>query len=495
MFLGVWDLVKDPALYTLKLEIRLLLIGSKINIMRKISLSLFLILTILLISCGEGLRQKKSDSTLFKAQELFSEPVRPVGQKDVIELRCDPIDTVRIGFIGLGARGSQAVRRYSFIEGVKIVALCDLVPENVEKSQQLLLDKGLLKADTYTGSEDWKKICEREDIDLIYICTHWALHTPIAVYAMEHGKHVATEVPAALTIEECWQLVNTAEKNQKHCMQLENCNYDFFEITTLNMAQQGLFGEIIHGEGAYLHDLRKLNFNDTSGYWNMWRLDHLEKNDGNTYPTHGLGPICHLMNIHRGDKMNFLVSMSSKQVGMTEYAKEVFGEDSDYAKREYKKGDINTSLIKTEKGKTIMIQHDVSSPRPYSRLHTFSGTKGFAQKYPQQGIALEPNPHQFMSENELDSLLEEYTHPIVKDIEEKAKEVGGHGGMDFIMDYRLIYCLRNGLPLDQDVYDAAEWSSILELSKISVMNESMPVKIPDFTRGEWKKLDKVSYYQ
>ncbi|MCK4919462.1 MAG: Gfo/Idh/MocA family oxidoreductase [Bacteroidales bacterium] len=461
--------------------------------MRKITLALISVLAILLSSCGNSLEQKQTKAGFFKAQELFSEPTRPEGQKDVIELKCDPIDTVRIAFIGLGNRGSSAVYRYTFMEGVKIVALCDLVPENVEKSQQTLLEKGLPKADGYTGEEDWKKICERDDIDLIYICTHWDLHTPIAVYAMEQGKHVATEVPAALTIEECWQLVNTAERTRKHCMQLENCNYDFFEIATLNMAQQGLFGEIVHCEGAYIHDLRGHNFNE-DGYWNMWRLKHLEKTDGNTYPTHGFGPISHIMNIHRGDKMNYIVSMSSDQFGMSKYAKEKFGEDSDYAKREYKKGDINTSLIKTEKGKTIMLQHDVTSPRPYSCLHTVSGTMGFAQKYPQKGIALEPNAHHFLAEDALDSLLQAYKHPIVEDIEEKAKEVGGHGGMDFIMDSRLIYCLRNGLPLDQDVYDAAEWSSIFELSQRSVENQSMPVKIPDFTRGSWQKLNKVTYH-
>ncbi len=461
--------------------------------MKQISLVLLVVFTTLIYSCGTDDVQKYKGDTLFKAQVLFPVQPRPEGQKDVIELRTEPIDTVRIGFVGLGMRGSGAIYRYTFLDGVKIVALCDVVPENVEKAQKVLRDKGLPKADVYTGDEDWKKMCERDDIDLIYVCTHWGLHTPIAVYAMEHGKHVVTEVPAALTINQCWELVNTAEKTRKHCMQLENCNYDFFEIATLNMAQQGLFGEIVHCEGAYIHDLRWLNF-DENGYWNMWRLKQLEENDGNTYPTHGFGPISHLMNIHRGDKMNYITSMSSDQFGMTAYAKEKFGEDSDYAKREYKKGDINTSLIKTSKGKTIMLQHDVTSPRPYSRLHTVSGTKGFAQKYPKQGIALEPNAHSFMSDNQLDSLLTLYTHPIVVDIEEKAKEVGGHGGMDFIMDYRLIYCLRNGLPLDQDVYDAAEWSSIIELSRLSVDNQSMPVVVPDFTRGSYKKLNTVTYY-
>ena len=417
-----------------------------------------------------------------------------LNTNDAIELKCDPIETVRIGFIGLGMRGSGAIARYTQIDHVEIVAICDLVQENIDKCQKILTKNGLPKAAAYSGENDWKKICERNDIDLIYVCTHWELHTPIAVYAMEHDKHVAVEVPAALTIEQCWELVNTAERTRKHCMQLENCNYDFFEMATLNMAQKGLFGDIVHCEGAYIHDLRFLNF-DEKGYWDMWRLKHLEKEDGNTYPTHGLGPLCHIMNIHRGDKMNHLVSMSSNQFGMSLYAKNKFGDSSEYAKKNYKKGDMNTTLIKTENGKTILIQHDVTSPRPYSRLHTISGTNGFAQKYPQKGIALEPNAHYFLAEEKLDSLLKEYAHPIVKEIEEKAKEVGGHGGMDYIMDYRLIYCLRNGLPLDQDVYDAAEWSAIIELSRKSVENNSEPIEIPDFTRGAWKKINKVTYHQ
>ncbi len=319
------------------------------------------------------------------------------------------------------------------------------------------------------------------------------LHTPIAVYAMEQGKHAVTEVPAALTIEECWQLVNTSERTRRHFMQLENCNYDFFELATLNMTRQGLLGEIVHAEGAYIHDLREHNFND-NGYWEMWRLRHMENRNANLYPTHGFGPICHTMNIHRGDKMEYLVSLSSDQFGMTAYAKEVYGEDSDYAQREYKKGDMNTTLVKTHQGKSIMIQHDVTSPRPYSRIHLLSGTKGFVQKWPIRGIALEPDAHSFMSDSAMEALLVEYEHPITKEVGEMARKVGGHGGMDFTMDYRLIHCLRNGLPLDMDVYDAAEWSAIIELSEKSIENQSMSVKVPDFTRGAWKKVNTVTYY-
>ncbi len=429
--------------------------------------------------------------------EVFSTPTRPGGQTHVLELRADPIDTVKVAIIGLGMRGQGAVHRLSFIEQARIVALADVVPGNIERAQQRLSDMGRPPADEYTEADGWKEIASREDVDLVYICTHWDLHAPIAVYSMEQGKHVATEIPAALTVEEAWDLVNTAERTQRHMMMLENCNYDFFEMATLNMAQQGLFGEIVHAEGAYIHDLRSMLFaeeGEPGHYWDMWRLRHNEERDGSLYPMHGLGPIAHALNIHRGDRMEYLVSVSSGQFGLTAYAKEKFGGDSDYARRDYAKGDMNTTIIRTVKGKTIKIQHDVTSPRPYSRIHMLSGTKGFARKWPRTGIALEPNGHQWLSDDALDSLLTVYEHPIVTEVGEKAREVGGHGGMDFIMDYRLIYCLHHGLPLDQDVYDAAEWSAIIELSEVSVANQGMPVKIPDFTRGAWDKLKTVTYY-
>jgi predicted dehydrogenase len=457
--------------------------------------SLLLTLLILILAMGAcGPTGEQETETPFTARELFPEPPRPEGQSDVIELRCDPIDTVHIAFVGLGGRGKGAVRRYTFLEGVKIVALCDLIQENLDQAQEILQEAGLPKADVYSGPEDWKKVCEREDVDLVYVCTHWDLHTPIAVYAMEQGKHAASEVPIAITIDECWQLVNTAEKTRRHCMQLENCNYDFFELATLNMVRQGLLGEIVHAEGAYIHDLRKGVFNETNGYWEMWRLRHNQQRNANLYPTHGFGPICHILNIHRGDKMEYLVAVASDQFGMTEFAKKKFGEDSDYATRDYARGDMNTTLIKTAKGKSMMIQHDVTSPRPYSRIHLLSGTKGFVQKWPVQGIALEPFAHNFMDQEEMEKVLADYEHPITKEVGELARKVGGHGGMDFTMDYRLIHCLRNGLPLDQDVYDAAEWSAIIELSEKSIENQGMPVKVPDFTRGAWNKVSQVTYH-
>jgi hypothetical protein len=456
---------------------------------------LFASLILGLTACNTVTKDPHQD--LFTAIDVFPEHPRPEGQTHVLELRADPIDTVRVAIIGLGMRGQGAVRRLSYIEEAKVVVLADVVPSSVERAQRTLENMNRPPADTYTAADAWKEISKRDDVDLVYICTHWDLHAPIAVYAMEQGKHVATEIPAALTIEEAWQLVNTAERTRRHMMMLENCNYDFFEMATLNMVQQGLFGEIVHAEGAYIHDLRSMLFaeeGEPGHYWDMWRLRHNETRDGSLYPMHNLGPIAHAMNIHRGDRMEYLVSVSSNQFGLTAFAKEKFGEESDYAQRDYKKGDMNTTIIKTVKGKTIKIQHDVTSPRPYSRIHMLSGTKGFAQKWPRTGIALEPNGHHWLSDEDLAALLKEYEHPIVTEVGEKARQVGGHGGMDFIMDYRLIYCLHHGLPLDQDVYDAAEWSAIIELSEVSARNQGMPVRIPDFTRGAWDKLNTVTYY-
>ena len=432
----------------------------------------------------------------------FAAPERPAGQMDAINLTVPAMDTVRIGIIGLGMRGPGAVDRLSYIDGTKIVALCDVHPERVEACQKILEKKGRPRAEAYAGDyEIWKKLCEREDIDLVYICTDWKTHTPMAVYAMEHGKNVACEVPIATSIDECWQLVNTCEKTRKHCMMLENCCYDFFEMTTLNMAQKGLLGEIVHAEGAYIHDLRFLNFMDPKdgGYNDWWRLEFNKEHNGNYYATHGLGPVTQALNIGRGDRMTTLVAMATDQFGMSEYAKAKFGAESEMAKQEYKKGDMVNTLIRTENGKTILIQHDVTSPRPYNRKHSLSGTKGYIEKYPRPGIALDPNEnnpvefdnlsaHSFLSQEQFDRIVTEYEHPITKEIGEFAKKVGGHGGMDFIMDYRLIYCLRNGLPLDMNVYDGVEWSCIGELTETSINNGYVPVAMPDFTRGAWKKL-------
>ena len=440
-----------------------------------------------LLTCQTSFAQKtKAKFSPIKVET----PARPANQQDVIQLVTPKIDTVRVGFIGLGMRGPGAVARWTHIPGTKIVALCDLLPERVEKSQEILKNAGLPEAASYSGSEEaWKQLCERDDIDLVYIATDWKHHAAMGVYAMEHGKHVAIEVPAAMNIAECWQLVDTAEKTRRHCIMLENCCYDPFALTTLEMARQGVLGEIMHVEGAYIHDLRSMYFAEESegGYHNHWGKRYSIEHTGNPYPTHGLGPACQILDIHRNDRMEYLVSMSTHQAGMSEYARKRFGENSPEARQKYKLGDVNTTLIHTAKGKTIMLQYNVSTPRPYSRLQTVCGTLGFAQKYPVPCIALDSHGDTPLEGEALETVLTRYKHPFSATIGEEAHRKGLPNEMNYVMDYRLIYCLRNGLPLDMDVYDAAEWSCITELSEKSVLNGSIPVEIPDFTRGVWEK--------
>ena len=450
--------------------------------------TLFLSCAVLLSACcssGDGYRIK--DGVI-----VFDEPAPAKGQEDMLLFAADPIDTVRTGFIGLGMRGPDAVRRFTYIDGAKVVALCDLEADRGARSQEILAGRGKPAAAEYSGEDGWKQLCERDDIDLVYICTNWQTHVEMAVYAMECGKHVAVEVPAAMSVAECWRLVDTSERTRKHCMMLENCVYDFFELTCLNMAQQGLFGEVLHAEGAYIHNLEPF----WDYYHDNWRLDFNQKHSGDVYATHGFGPDCQVLNIHRGDKLEYLVSMDTKSVVGLEVAKEKMGVDT------FANGDQTSTLVKTRNGKTVLIQHNVYTPRPYDRMYQLVGTKGFADKYPNSAFAFEPDQiadaaaeydnlssHSYVPREVRDSLMAKYKHPIAKEIEEKAREVGGHGGMDFIMDYRLVWCLRNGKPLDMDVYDAAEWSCLGELTAASIANGSKPVKIPDFTRGRWNKVN------
>lgn len=461
--------------------------------MKKISIyGIFTCLFALILNCAE---QKVPTTATKKGVSpiVLSVPKRAPGQTDVINLVAPKLKTVRVGFVGLGMRGPHAVERFTQIPGTEIIALCDIEKDRVAKAQKILEKAGKKNAAEYYGStEAYKKMCERDDIDLIYIVTDWKHHVPIALYAMEHGKHVAVEVPAAMNMKDIWALIDTSERTRKHCMMLENCVYDFFELTTLNMAQHGVFGEVLHTEGSYIHNLKDF----WKAYYKNWRLDYNKDFRGDVYPTHGIGPACQLLDIHRGDRMTYLVSMDTKPVNGPATWKEMFGHNP----KDFKNGDHTMTMIRTENGKTIQIQHDVVTPRPYSRMYQLTGTKGFANKYPVQGYALEEvskdlipdheklDAHGFVPEEVKKALMNKYKHPILVELEEKAKKVGGHGGMDFIMDYRLVYCLQNGLPLDMDVYDLAEWCCLTELSALSIENGSAPVAIPDFTRGAWKKV-------
>lgn len=439
-----------------------------------------------------------------KGKIMIESPERPAGQKDVLGLALPKMKTVRVGFVGLGMRGPSAVEDFCLIPGVEIVALCDYVEARTAKQNETLRKHGLAPAAVYYGEKGYEDLCRRNDIDLVYIATDWEHHAVVAKCAMENGKNVADEVPSAMNLEECWQLIDLAEQKQLNCMILENCCYDWFEMRTLNMAQHGVFGEILHAQGAYIHNLDEFwdyywkNPNGSDPEQLGWRLKYNRENRGDIYATHGLGPVAQLLDIHRGDRMATLVAMDTKSVHGKELVEAKTGKPCD----DFRNGDHTTTLIRTANKKVIELQHDVMNPQPYNRLYQLTGSRGFANKYPVEGYALDSkqlaasgvqpqvdnlSTHSFMPEAEKKALEAKYDHPILNKFGKLAKEVGGHGGMDFIMTARLVYCLQNGLPLDMDVYDLAEWCSIAELGTLSMDNDCAPVAFPDFTRGLWNK--------
>lgn len=394
-----------------------------------------------------------------------------------------PIDPVRIGFVGVGGMGTNHLGNMLRVEGVEIRAVCDIVEGKVARAQGMVVKAGQRKPEGYTrGDHDFERLCQQEDLDLVFTATPWEWHVPVCLAAMQNGKHAATEVPAAITLEQCWQLVETAEKTGRHCVMTENCCYDRTELMILNMVRQGLLGELLHAECGYLHDLRAEKFSNKGE--GLWRLAHAVKRNADVYPTHGLGPVAQCMNINRGNQFVRLVSMASQSRGLTLFAEEKLGPDHPKTRQHYLLGDVVSTLIQTAAGQTITINHNTSSPRPYSRDILVQGTKGIVRKYPEEKIHVEGRTkgHEWES---LASYREEYEHPLWKAIAQRSKGAG-HGGMDFIEDFRLIQCLRTGAPTDWDVYDAAAWSAVVALSETSIANGSAPVDFPDFTRGQWK---------
>lgn len=426
-------------------------------------------------------------------------PAMPAGQQTMVGYADDPIDTVRVAIVGLGDRGSWAVKRYTQVPWTRTVAVCDAEADRAEASAKWLVDHGYPAPAVYSGPEAYKELCLRDDIDLVYVCTDWAHHVPVALCAMEHGKHVAVEVPSANSLKECWDLVNTSERTRRHCVILENCCYDFFEMMSLQLAQQGALGEVLHAEGSYHHNL-DFYWNQ---YWEDWRLQFNATHRGDLYPTHGLGPVAQALDINRGDRFTSLVAMDTKSVNGKEILRTWRGVENP----EFKNGDLVCTLLRTEKEKTVLIEHDVMTPRPYNRMYQLVGTKGYAAKYPVEQLTLGQDvldalgvdysitdAHASLPADVIQQMYAKVQIPILNDeLRAKAKEVGGHGGMDWIMDYRLAYCLHYGLPVDMDVYDLASWCCLSELGTISMEHGCRAVEVPDFTRGHWQERPGFSY--
>ncbi len=396
-----------------------------------------------------------------------------------------PIENVRVGYVGVGHQGTSHVANLLRIPGCQITAIADVLPEHAERAAKMCVEAGQAKPALYTkGPEDYKRLCESDNVDLVYTATPWNWHVPVCVAAMEAGKHAATEVPAAVTLDECWQMVETSERTKRYCIMMENCCYDRVEMMVLNMARQGLFGEVLHAECGYRHDLRTHKLSEEF-YVDMWRIKHSFDRNGNLYPTHGLGPVAQVMNVNRGDQFDYLVSMSSKSLGLNLKAEEMYGKDHPLATQDYALGDINITLIRTKNGRTITIYHDTSSPRPYSRINLVQGTKGITRKWPTPSLVhIEGKSPQHQWE-ELEKYADKYEHPVWTAKGEEARG-GGHGGMDYIEDYRLIQCLNEGTQQDLDVYDAAAWSAVAPVSEKSVAQRGASIDFPDFTRGAWK---------
>jgi len=454
------------------------------NFLKKSSLSAASLYVATHLACAEGMEQRATSSTYMG------------------DYAAPKLDTVRIAIIGVGARGSGHAKQLASIEGTEIVAIADLYEDLVDRSVANCIDVGGGRHQAiarYFGEEmAWKKMLTEVKPDAVIVATNWKNHAPMAIESMRQGAHAFVEVPIALTLQEMWDIVNTSEQTKKHCMMMENVNYGREELLYLNLCREGVIGDLLHAEAAYIHELR-FQMEEQERGTGSWRTYHYAKRNGNLYPTHGLGPVAQYMNLGRGeDQFHSLVSFSTPAKGRKLYAEKNYDDDHKWNALDYKGGDLNTSLIKTHLGRTIMVQWDETSPRPYSRHNLIQGTTGTLAGFPTR-VALEggvpgatDNHHSWAQGEQLEQLYEQYEHPMFKRLGALAQKMGGHGGMDFMMRYRMVECLREGLPLDQNVYEGCFWSAVAPMSEASVAQGGMPQSFPDFTRGDWSKTNPLS---
>ncbi|MEA2063745.1 MAG: Gfo/Idh/MocA family oxidoreductase [Gemmatimonadota bacterium] len=409
------------------------------------------------------------------------------------------VKPVRLGFVGVGNRGTGLLRKVLRIEGVEVPAVCDINEKHLTRAIKAAAEMGHNKPEGYSrGPEDYRRLCDRRDLDGVLTATPWELHTPVMLAAMEAGKYGATEVPAAVTLDQCWQLVETSERTGAPCMLLENGCYDSKVMMIMNMIQQGLFGEMLHCEVGYQHDVRYLGGKEGKigpGGELLWRGKHAVDRNGSLYPTHQMGPAAWWLDINRSDRLTYLVSMSTKSLGMNCKIAQMFGAGHPNAKRTYANGDINTTLIRTEKGATVTLYHDTQTPRPHYDTGRIQGTKGIYMSALDSRMpdyiyieGLSPKEHSW---EDTAPYFEQYGHALWKKHGEAAREAGGHGGIDYLTLQQFILAVRQGVQTPIDVYDAATWSAMAPLSEQSVAGRSRVVDVPDFTRGRWKEKRQV----
>ena len=421
---------------------------------------------------------------------------RPIESKYMGGFAAPAKAIIKAAFIGLGYRGNDHLRNFASLAGTEVVALCDLYQDNVAAKLATLNEidqhQQHQKVKTYWGDENrWREMLDEVMPDVVFISTNWANHAPMAIASMEKGAHAFVEVPLATTMEDLWAIINTSEKTQKHCMMLENVNYGRDELLFLNLCRNGYIGELLHAEAAYIHELRWQMKEEERGT-GSWRTHHYAHGRGNLYPTHGLGPVAQYMNLARGeDTFKSLVSFSSPAKGRSLYAKENFSAEHKWNQLDFVNGDLNTSLVKTHLGRTIMIQWDETSPRPYTRHNLVQGTLGTLAGFPtrvarQGGVeGITKDHHRWVEGEQMQLLYEKHDHPLYTRLNTATKK-SGHGGMDGIMMYRIVECLQKGEALDQNVYEGALWSAVGPLSALSIAQEGMPQRFPDFTRGGWE---------
>jgi predicted dehydrogenase len=409
-------------------------------------------------------------------------PPAPAARATMKGVPFERRDVARFGIVGTGLRGRSVLNELLGVEGVKIVAIADVVPDKMARASKMITDAGQPAPATHSGDHGFEQLVKRDDIDFVYTATPWEWHVPVMLAALGAGKHCGSECPIGTTLKDLWALVDASEKARRHCLHLENCNYGETEMLVNRMVHDGIFGEVLHTEAAYLHDLRSILFETRDE--GLWRRAWHTRANANLYPTHGLGPVSWYLDVNSGDRYEYIVAVGGPHRGLELWREAKLDRSDPRWAEKYITGDHNTSILKTVKGKTVMLQHDVSNPRPYTRHNRVQGTKGAFEDYPPRVyIEGQSGGERWTT---MDEWKKSHTDPLWTRLGDRAKN-GGHGGMDFVMAWRLVQCLREGLVPDYDVYDAATWSAPFPLSEMSVAKGSAPMKFPDFTRGEWSK--------